>query len=89
MSKFACKCGYVIDLVKSPAPEEFMLVPQSNIDKAGILIDRGDLHDSDAYFTLIDDRSKDVLLCPNCGRVWIESDPGKFDSYIKECSDRS
>lgn len=83
MSKFICNCEYVIDLTNSPANEEFLLIPELNVEKATTLCSEGEA-DEDQFYEALDNGSRQVIICPNCGRLWLSEDGSDYRSYLKE-----
>ena len=86
MSKFVCNCDHIIDLVDSPADEEFMLIPEQNVEMATTLCSEGEA-DEEIIYEVLDKESRQVIICPKCGRIWLNNDVGtEYQSYIKEQS---
>ncbi len=84
MAKFRCRCSHVIVLVRTPAPEEYTLVPNGQLYD---LAERANKEKVpfDEFFNHIDAVSKDVLRCPSCGRVWIRDGEGpEYWPYLAE-----
>lgn len=87
MSKFVCSCSNVIDLVKSPAPEEFTLLPTLIMYDALELMKFQKLEKNiDTFLDYIDDNgANNVIRCDECSRIWIYSvNKKKYESYLKE-----
>jgi hypothetical protein len=62
MSKFSCRCGYVISDVTCPSTHEARLVTDLEMDDASIETP------TDVY------RSREVIECPECYRLWVQRD---------------
>jgi hypothetical protein len=86
MPKFACNCGYIIDLVPTPAPEEFLLVPESAIEQVSELLESRKTLDREMFYELIDRNAIRVIRCPNCGRIHVQREKGakEFVSFVRE-----
>lgn len=83
MPKFRCKCGYVLDLSESPSPYEFALIPETSIEEAGIYVENGGA-DWDGLFEILDKNMRHVYECPQCGELWVEVGPNRFQVYVKD-----
>jgi hypothetical protein len=85
VAKFVCRCGHIIDLVRSPAPEEWILVPEADLDDVVAAANRKE-QDADQLYAIIDRRGVDVVVCPVCDRLWVEQigDRGVFRAYRPE-----
>lgn len=87
MSKLKCPCGCIMD--NNTMEEDFLynLVPLKNLMKILFTWDeiRSDSY-ADKLTELYDKDTKEVYICPSCGRILVASDkdPNVFDSYIKE-----
>lgn len=83
MSKIACNCGYVMN--NNTMEEEFLydLLPIKGlmeiIHKWKKL--REDVY-PDSFTNIYNQYSKEVYICPSCGRILVASDkdPNVFDS---------
>jgi hypothetical protein len=64
MPKLKCKCSYVIDLSPIPCLSEFILI--SDLDMETIF--KSLEEDSNDTATLLEEKSKSVIVCSNCGR---------------------
>ena len=84
MPKFLCKCGHVINLSSGWSNEEFMLVPQGDIEKLGDSIDAKKIDASDKAYEILDSSGKTTYICPSCNRLYIEDGVNVFTSYVKE-----
>lgn len=85
MPKFACRCGVTINLVRTPAPEEYLLVPEENVETAqGKFADPNS--DEREILDILDEGSRSVLECSNCGRIWIQDreDQMRYHAYTRE-----
>jgi hypothetical protein len=86
MPKFACRCGDVIDLVETPAPEELLLVPETAIEEIAEMVEEKKLLDSEAFYDVLDRDSLQVIRCPKCGRMHVQEtrDSKVFISFARE-----
>lgn len=80
MPKFECRCSFLFNLSKSPGKDEYALVPEVVV---------ADLLDMDGVSSLelstaLDPVSRQVLLCPRCRRLWLQTDPdvNSFIEYV-------
>jgi hypothetical protein len=73
----------IIDLVHSPAPEEWLLVPELDVEVAA------QKKTEDAIFDALDQHALQVVRCPNCDRIWIqkERDSNAYEAYRPESKD--
>lgn len=85
MPQFGCRCGFVLHLSEIPNEHEHLLVPDTTVEEIADYVGTGD-GDMEKYYDLIDARSKPVIICPECGRLWLSSDPESrvYESYFKE-----
>ena len=83
MSKFRCRCDYVIDLSVSPADEEHILISEKALESISEKIEAGNCTVDD-YFSSINKNGKSVLVCPNCNRYWVMLEDKTYTSFIKE-----
>ena len=74
MSKVTCVCGHLFDLSKSPVEGEYSLVPE----EAMFSVLDGSLT-SDAVIERLDAAARQTLICPSCGRLWLQDDDS--DNY--------
>lgn len=86
MSKFICKCGYVINLSQGWSEYELALLPEQRIEKIGDLLSGGNAITDERFYDLIDEVKVVVYRCPNCRRLHLESNDKKnqFTSYVQE-----
>lgn len=84
MPKFACRCGYVMNLSKGAPSFEFALVPESRIEKIAEKLDEPKRLGSDAFFELVDEVKTTVYRCPSCGRIHVDGGNGLFNSFVPE-----
>ena len=85
MPKVACRCRYVFDLSPDAPPYVHALLAFSVIFQLLAKADERALEVGEMEHALLEKR-QEVLLCPNCGRLLIESraKPGFYDSYTPE-----
>ena len=76
MSKFDCSCGNVINDNMIPNPIKGFLSPDYKMDYLG--------NYEHINYDMVLDSQSEVLECKECGRLWIESEPGKWFCYIPE-----
>ena len=72
MPHLDCRCGLRFDLSRGPDPADYRLVPDARLD------DMLALHDREipvAQLERLDSESRQVLLCPQCGRLWLQRSP--------------
>ncbi|MEI2453735.1 MULTISPECIES: hypothetical protein [Lysobacter] len=84
MAKFLCKCLHVIGLVRTPAPEQYTMIPNVVLYD---LVDRVEKKDmsGNALIAEVDRTGQDVIHCPKCGRVWIKGfDEVVYKAYVVE-----
>jgi len=84
MPKFACRCGYVMNLSLGWSDCELSLVPEAIIEDIIIAIDKKNGISTEEFSEKIDSKSQGVLRCPQCERIWLENEDGSYNSYIKE-----
>jgi hypothetical protein len=63
MSKLACKCGHVFDLVTIPSPEGYSIVADGWLDSFGPEATAVDI------VTAIDNKTPEMYICTLCGRL--------------------
>lgn len=84
MSKFACRCGYVMNLSSGAPDFELALIPESRLEKIAEELD-GPAHlGSEVFFELIDEVKTSVYRCPSCKRIHVDTGNGLFQSYTRE-----
>lgn len=85
MPKMGCRCGYIFDFSVDTTENELTLFQKTFIANTADLLDEGKLS-SDDYFSRSVASGRDVNPCPECGRIYIETNArsGIFDSYVKE-----
>ncbi|WIE47405.1 hypothetical protein [Pseudomonas sp. GM17] len=83
MSKFACVCGYVINLSNGTSESEMSLISERKIDDIGSLLSVRSMSE-DEFYDAIGEGAKTVYSCPKCGRLHVDEGDGVFRSYIKE-----
>lgn len=84
MSKFACRCGYVMNLSNGSPGFELALIPESRIEKIAEKLDEPEQFGSDDFFKLIDEVKTAVYRCPSCGRIHVDEGNGLFQSFAPE-----
>lgn len=84
MSKYACVCGYVMNLSQGWSDYELTLIPESTIENMGDRLDSGDKFPSDKFYEILDEKSITVYRCPSCKRLHLEEEPNKFTTYVVE-----
>lgn len=60
MPSYLCKCGTRIDYTDIPAAASYKVIGDADVDV-----------DDELDMSFRSDRSKEALLCANCGRFWI------------------
>jgi hypothetical protein len=82
MPKVVCKCGYIFNLTVTPSDDEHLLVPESVVES---VID-SDKYTSNDVVNLYTDEGRSVLICPRCGRLYLQrkEDPATYTSYVPE-----
>ena len=79
MSKLLCLCGYTINLTRVPCEHEYLLLPDADS------VDIWDMPSKEDALTEMHRRAKQVIKCPNCGRLavlWGDSNDTSF--YLPE-----
>lgn len=84
MSKYACACGYVMNLSQGWSDYELTLVPESTIEEVGGRLDDGSGLSSDQFYELLDKKSITVYRCPKCRRLHLEEELNRFTTYVVE-----
>lgn len=84
MPKFACRCGYVMNLSNGAPSFELALIPESRIEQIAEKLDEVEHLGSDAFFGLVDEVKTTVYRCPSCGRIHIDGGNGLFNSFVAE-----
>lgn len=86
MPKFACGCGYVINLSVT-SDSEWTLVPEKTMQDIGEAVDEGKVVDGEYFYEMLRGKEITVYRCPSCGRLHLEeAGRNKFVTYIKESS---
>lgn len=84
MSKFACRCGYVMKFHTGRENYDVNLIPSASLEDVGaILSEQGNLS-FDAFYDIIEKNLVKVMNCPHCERLWIDQGEGIFRSYAPE-----
>ena len=84
MPKFACRCGYVMNLSASPSNFEFALLPESRIEQIAEKLDDSERLNSDIFYELVDEVKTTIYRCPSCGRLHVDGGGGVFSSFFPE-----
>ncbi|MGG4665493.1 hypothetical protein [Providencia vermicola] len=85
MSKFACRCGYVMSLSNEDNDYQYSFVAEKNINEIiWILETNNNLIETDNFLSKIDSKRIQALYCPRCKRIWLENEDGSYNSYYKE-----
>jgi rubrerythrin len=88
VAKFACKCGYVINLIASPGGDEWRLIPEKTLEDIVDLLDGGEAVDGERFYETLRGKEITVYRCPSCGRLHLEeAGRNKFVTYVKECGE--
>lgn len=89
MSKFACQCGYVINLSQGWNDAELLLIPQKDVERLGDGVNSGSVKSADAAYDILDASGKTVYDCPNCRRLHVEVGKNIFVTYVQEMDFRN
>lgn len=86
MPKFACRCGYVMNLSHGTSDCELTLLPERVIDEIGALLNGGDPLTEEMFYSTISEVGITVYRCPMCSRLHLENkaEMNNFTSYIPE-----
>lgn len=84
MPKFACRCGYLMNLSNGAPSFEMALIPESRIEKIADSLDESENVNGDEFYALIDEVRKAAYLCPSCGRIHVDAGNGLFNSFFPE-----
>lgn len=85
MSKFACRCGFVMNLSSEDNEYEYSMIPEIKISEIiRILEINNNVIDIDDFIEKIDSSKKDILYCTHCKRFWVRNNDGSYNSYVKE-----
>lgn len=66
-----CNCGYVFNLSEVPCPDEYSILPETTIEQAIMKLEEGACTGQELLILLDKDRQS-VLICENCGRLYLE-----------------
>jgi hypothetical protein len=90
MAKMACPCGYVFKFDVDPEKYDRCLLPMKFILDTAESLDNGQV-DGDEFFSRCSSSGLDVHICPQCGRVHIETEEGSgiFAAYVRETKPES
>ncbi|WP_256576908.1 MULTISPECIES: hypothetical protein [unclassified Pseudomonas] len=83
MPKFACVCGYVINLSKGTSEAELSLVSEQKIDDIGNALSSRGLTEEE-FYQFFETGAVTVYRCPQCARLHVDEGGGRFSAYIKE-----
>jgi hypothetical protein len=85
MPKFGCRCGFVLNLVPYPNQYEHLLVPDASLEEAMMYLETRE-GDPDKFDDLLKANARQVLVCSNCGRLWVQEEAGgnSYRAYVKE-----
>ena len=61
MPSIICKCGHRIVYGEIPCPDEWLLISDVAYDQFAGMVDAEEVYRAMCH----------LLLCPNCGRLWI------------------
>ncbi|GAB2895452.1 hypothetical protein GCM10027093_33720 [Paraburkholderia jirisanensis] len=87
MAKFACRCGYIINLIVSPNENEWTFISQRVVEDIVVAIDESKMRDGEYFYEMLQGDEITVYRCPSCGRLHLEeAGRNKFVTYIKELS---
>lgn len=78
MSHFLCKCGYDIRNISCPSTHEARVVTDMEHDDGELITLK------DGCMRIYRDPlySRDLIECPECWRIWIQTEPrGEYRSY--------
>ncbi len=85
MPKFACRCGYVINLSNGFSDCELALIPEHRIEYIGEQLESPNQVNIDNFFELIDEVKIAVYKCPSCSRLYLDAEGnGTFTAFIPE-----
>lgn len=86
MSKFRCRCGYVMVFRTEEEDYSLALVPEKSIGDVILGLNGEEGLNADQFVEIIDLQRLGVMRCPQCDRLWVEEGirQGKFISFIKE-----
>jgi hypothetical protein len=89
MPYVGCRCGYVFDQTYSPLREEYSLIPEEALESA-ITMSVESNASAEQLLDQVDDSARNVLICPSCGRLYIESakGTGNYATYVIEKVDQ-
>ena len=84
MSKFGCRCGYVMNLSVGWSDYELTLISESAVEALAERVGTGGPMTSEQFFEDFDRHATAVYRCPKCNRIYIEESSGEFVIYIQE-----
>lgn len=83
MPKYACRCGYVMNLSRGWAEYELMLVPETIVEELGEKM-QSQAVSADEFYECMDKSSLTVYRCPQCKRLHVEEERNRFTIYSVE-----
>lgn len=86
MSKFRCRCGFLMIFQTGIEPYDLELIPESSIDDIIEMIDENKTINPEEFLDKLGFNSLSVMRCPQCDRIWLEDDnhKGVYNSYLRE-----
>jgi len=83
---FRCSCSHFIGPAISPAPEEFIFISGALLWRFEPKVEKKLIADSGEgiFFKKIQRECKDIIICPECGRIWMQKNANSYIPYIKE-----
>ena len=86
MSKFRCRCGYVMVFQTGEESYDLALIPDTRIGDAAVAFEKRSPENVDEFLKILDSERLKVMRCPQCDRLWVENEVrgGLFYPYQKE-----
>lgn len=86
MPKFNCKCGFTQNISAGWFDCEIVILKQMDVEEAGELIERSSTINEEIFLDFIDERKIVAYKCPECQRIYIETDRANnnFQCYALE-----
>jgi|GEM_PF-4914151 len=82
---FRCSCSYFIGPAISPAPEEFIFIPGALLWRFEARAEKKTAaNDNKDFFEKIYRECKGIIICPECGRIWMQENASSYIPYIRE-----
>jgi hypothetical protein len=90
MPKMACPCGYIFKFDVDPKEYEHCLLPTKFMLDTAETLDNERINGDD-FFSNCSSAGRDVNICPQCGRIHIETKEGSgiFTAYVQETKPES